>query len=255
MGFGLFQKSLWFHQWMARRGHMKVFVAPEWAIPTARMSYDDATTPAMGLYDPYDYSRWRTVELIREQIGDLPGMVAEAGVYQGDFARLLNHCFPDRTLFLYDTFEGNDERDLSHDAEKGLIDEGFAERWSYFKEVAPIIEEIKQKMPHPEQCVFRKGYFPETIGPEEEKEKFVFVSIDIMLYKPTYAALEFFYPRLQEGGAIFVRAYNMPCCLWQAGANAEESPAKRACLDAEKRFGPFKKLPLPNNDGTLVILK
>jgi O-methyltransferase len=202
MSLGLFQKSLCFHQWIAKKAGMKVSCAPDWTSPVATMIYDRQRPPATSLYGEWDYCRCRSLELMREQIGDIPGSTAEVGVWRGDFARLINHCFPDRKLFLYDTYAGYDERDLSYDENAGNIDASFSEIWAHAKQEVPdlLIEEIMQKMSHPEQCIFRPGYFPETITAEEEKELFVFISLDVNLYQPTYAGLEFFYPRLQEGG-------------------------------------------------------
>jgi O-methyltransferase len=62
----------------------------------------------------FDYIRLSTLELISFEIvkKDLKGNVAELGVYKGKFARYLNHFFPDRKLYLFDTFEGFDNRDV-----------------------------------------------------------------------------------------------------------------------------------------------
>jgi O-methyltransferase len=38
--------------------------------------------------------------------------------------------------------------------------------------------------------------------------------IDVDLYTPTLAALEFFYPRLVPGGYVFVHDYNSPESEW-----------------------------------------
>ncbi|MDR1267790.1 MAG: TylF/MycF family methyltransferase [Holosporales bacterium] len=52
-----------------------------------------------------------------------------------------------------------------------------------------------------EKLVFRKGYFPDTAASDAD-EKFAFVSLDTDLYQPIHAGLEFFYPRLHEGGHL-----------------------------------------------------
>ena len=50
-----------------------------------------------------------------------------------------------------------------------------------------------------------KGYFPETtVGIEEA---FCFVNLDFDLYNPTYAGLEYFYPRMSKGGVILIHDY------------------------------------------------
>ena len=45
----------------------------------------------------------------------IPGSLAELGVYRGTTAKLLHALFPGRTLWLFDTFEGFDARDLAHE--------------------------------------------------------------------------------------------------------------------------------------------
>src|SRR5690242_2545887 len=68
-----------------------------------------------------DYVRNGVVELICQEIKQncVPGEVAELGVYQGDFAALLNAHLPDREIHLFDTFEGFDSRDVQIDAQSG----------------------------------------------------------------------------------------------------------------------------------------
>jgi O-methyltransferase len=223
----------------------------------------------VSLYNEYDYVRGRALELIRKQIGDLPGSVAEAGVAYGDFARLINFCFPDRKLFLYDTFEEYVEEELVHDHKKNLTNFASDDALSTEEYVAEVrqsastswskrfpslslnatpeekVAAIKETMLFPDQCIWRIGRFPDTVKGEKESEKFAFVSIDMNLYQPTRTALEFFYPRLQEGGAIFMHDYDDGICFG----------VKQAIQDAEEAFGPFKKVPLPDQCGTLVIVK
>jgi O-methyltransferase len=47
-------------------------------------------------------------------------------------------------------------------------------------------------MKYKENCIVRKGYFPETA--EDLEDEFVFVSIDADLYEPIYNGLCYFYP-------------------------------------------------------------
>lgn len=42
----------------------------------------------------------------------IEGSVAEAGVYQGNFSAVINKCFPTRKLYLFDTFEGFDSKEI-----------------------------------------------------------------------------------------------------------------------------------------------
>jgi hypothetical protein len=52
-----------------------------------------------------------------------------------------------------------------------------------------------------------QGWIPSRF-PEVASEKFAFVHIDVDLYEPTLRSLEFFYPRLVQGGALQIDDYN-----------------------------------------------
>ena len=91
----------------------------------------------------------------------ISGNVAEGGVYKGEFSKVINDAFPESKLYLFDTFEGFDERDLK-------TDEHFAgkpnqqEQYRCFADTS--IETVLEKLPHPEKAIIRKGYFPESAG-------------------------------------------------------------------------------------------
>lgn len=128
------------------------------------------------------------------------GAVAELGVYRGDFAKIINGLFPDRKLFLFDTFEGFPEKDLTYERENNLLTNEIGRLSN------TSVEYVLNKMPHREMCIIRKGYFPDTAFGLEE-ERYAFVNIDVDLYKPILAGLEYFWPRMAENGYIFVHDY------------------------------------------------
>ena len=125
--------------------------------------------------------------------------VAELGVYRGDFAKVINEVFPDSQLYLFDTFEGFPEEDMKFELENNLL----------LNEVGKLsntsVDYVLNRMPHSEKCVVRKGYFPDTATGLDEK--FMFVNIDVDLYKPILAGLEYFWPRMVDNGYIFVHDY------------------------------------------------
>ena len=47
-----------------------------------------------------------------------------------------------------------------------------------------------------------QGLFPVSLTDNHYELKFAFVHIDADLYKPIFDGLEFFYPRLSQGGFI-----------------------------------------------------
>jgi hypothetical protein len=69
------------------------------------------------------------------------------------------------------------------------------------------VESVFRGMPHPENCVVKRGYFPETFTGDLRGETFVFVNLDPDLYAPIKAGLELFYPLMARGGVILVHNY------------------------------------------------
>ena len=148
-------------------------------------------------YEP----RLATLEMNAREIKkyNIEGAAAELGVYQGEFAKHINHFFPDRKLYLFDTFEGFDDRDSKIDRSKNFSDG--SQDWTNTS-----VELVLNKMEHRENCIVKKGWFPETA--EDIDEKFCFVSIDADLYQPILEGLKFFYPRLNHGGVIMVHDFD-----------------------------------------------
>ena len=163
--------------------------------------------------------------------------IAEGGVFQGDFSKELNCIFPDNKLFLFDTFEGFDLRDIEQErlyslsnAESGHLN---------------ITSEklVMGKMLHKEMVEIRKGYFPESVL-GLDNEKFLFVNLDFDLYAPTLAGLEFFFPRLVNGGVILVHDFFSDVYLGVRKA-VNEFEAKNALI----------KLPIGDNSSVVISKK
>jgi O-methyltransferase len=184
-----------------------------------------------------DYIRHSSLELIAHEIYEknINGSVAELGVYKGDFARNINTVFPDRKLYLFDTFEGFDEKDIKIDVEKK-----YSTGTQDFSETS--IDIVLGKMKYKENCVIKKGYFPETT--KNVDEKFAFVSIDVDLYEPIYNGLCYFYPRLEKGGYIFIHDYN------NIGYSGTKDAIKKYSTETNVPY-----FPLCDGGGSAIIIK
>lgn len=125
------------------------------------------------------------------------GSVAEGGVFQGEFAAIINKVFPDKKLYLFDTFEGFDERDIDKESNYSYAKSG---DYSITSE-----EMVIKKMLFPEKVIIKKGYFPNTTNGIEDL--FCFVNLDFDLYNPTKRGLEWFSNRMVSGGIILVHDY------------------------------------------------
>jgi O-methyltransferase len=139
------------------------------------------------------------------------GDVAELGVYEAGFAYHINREFPDRKLYLFDTFSGFDERDTSAE---NVISEGYgtwkvADLTSTLKDC--VEQGIKERLIHPQMAVIKRGYFPDTFDLPQNM-KFAYVNMDVDMYQPTLAGLRIFWNHLSKGGIITCHDYfDEPC--------------------------------------------
>ena len=185
----------------------------------------------------FDYIRLSSLELVSHEINakDLKGNVAELGVYKGKFAKFINAYFPGRILYLFDTFEGFDQRDVTKEKNEKLStgEQDFSDT---------SVDAVLKLMPFPDQCRPVKGFFPDSA--KNIDDVFVFVSLDADLYEPIYNGLQFFYPRLAKGGYIFIHDFN----------NDEYKGSRKAVEQfcSEQGIG---YLPLPDAGGSAVIVK
>jgi O-methyltransferase len=184
-----------------------------------------------------DYIRASSLELIANEIYDknINGNVAELGVYRGDFAKIINRAFSDRKLYLFDTFEGFDEKDI-----KTEIKNNYSTGEQDFSGTS--VELVLGKMETQKNCIVKKGFFPDTAA--GINDNFSFVSIDVDLYEPMYKGLHFFYEKLSPGGYIMLHDYN----------NRRYNGVKAAL----RKFSEEKKVPyFPICDtwGSAIIMK
>ena len=183
-----------------------------------------------------EYIRASSLELVAREIHEhrVPGAVAELGVFRGEFARLINLAFPQKRIYLFDTFSGFAESDLKDEIDTKAAAGTFSNT---------SIATVMSKMTFKRNCVVKQGLFPQSAADCGE-ERFCFVSIDADLYNPIYEGLRYFYPRLSPGGYIFVHDYN----------NLTYQGAKRAvrqfCLENKVSF-----FPLSDASGSAIIAK
>lgn len=185
-----------------------------------------------------DFVRRHAMRLAASWINDreIKGSIAELGVYQGEQAELLNMLFPDRTIHLFDTFEGFAPADVATEAVKEFSGAALGD----FQDTS--IERVLARMPNAAKVKVYPGMFPGTL--KELEDEFSFVSLDVDLYEPTLAGLDYFYPRLMPGGFIFVHDFN----------NRRYSGVRHAVEEFLAR-NHAPTIPLPDFAGTLVVLK
>ncbi len=184
-----------------------------------------------------DFVRYTTLELCSKEIqaNNVQGNTAELGVYKGDFAKRINQLFPDKKLYLFDTFEGFDNKDIHIERQSG-----FLKNKHDFSDTS--VELVLNKMTNPENCIIKKGYFPDTAI--DVNDRFCFVSIDADLYEPILSGLKFFYPKLNHEGYIFIHDFN----------NDVYKGAKQAVLDFCTSNN-INYTPIPDSCGSVIITK
>lgn len=129
----------------------------------------------------------------------ISGSVAEIGVFRGEFAQKINQYFPDRHLYLFDTFKGFDERDIQLERQNNYsqVSTGHLKNTS--------VEEVMRKMEYPKNVIIKEGYFPDTATNIDDS--FCFINMDLDLYQPTIAGLKLFWNKLNVGGVILIHDY------------------------------------------------
>lgn len=214
----------------------------DYADPTS-VFYGGAMDDEGNIYR-HDYFRYRTFEFLTNllQERNLPGDIAECGVFRGDFAALLNRKFPDKKLHLFDTFSGFDNKEAEKEMEAGNCDSGFVE---YFRQTSE--EQVMQRMLYKDKVKVYKGFFPETVkGTACEDTSFCFVSLDVDLEESTYQGIRFFYPRLVNEGYIMVHDFN----------SEHLTGVKRALSRYEEENHFFLKcVPIADHFGSSIITK
>ena len=192
---------------------------------------DDIARLVQDSGDPARYASLALACTTLEQEG-IAGEFAEVGVYRGATSRFLAACAPGRTLHLFDTFEGFAPRDREPE---NASDERFT---------ATSEDTVRRALGAAANAHIHAGYFPTTTAGLEQRT-FALVLLDLDVYAPTLAGLEFFYPRLESGGYCFVHDYNSP----------ESNQACRRALTEFLADKPERVIELPDTWGSAVFRK
>lgn len=173
----------------------------------------------------------------------IAGAVADVGCYRGDISWQLNALFPDRKLYLFDTFTGYDPRDVAKEKELGCSKAETGGQYA-FQDPKTQIKKLKERLPHADLAEIKEGRFPDT-AEELEEETFAFAYLDAQLYLPTYAGIEFFFPRMARGGVIMLNGLE----------DSRFKGVRRAVEDLEQKYGAFLLIPAGDLTGTALIVR
>jgi O-methyltransferase len=134
-------------------------------------------------------------------VEDVPGDVAEVGVYRGGTALLLSRLLGDekRELFFFDTFEGMPETHPDYD--KHLTGD-FADT---------SLAAVQRVLTGHDRTHLVQGLFPATAGVVEGRT-FALAHVDVDIYQSVLDCSEYFYRRMTPGGAIVYDDYGQRSC-------------------------------------------
>ncbi len=154
--------------------------------------------------------RWMLYQLAR-LTAYVPGDTAECGAYEGAGSFLIcsasHAASPNRTHRVFDSFAG--------------LSEPSAADGSYWSpgDLTTSREKLEQNLADfADMLAVYPGWIPESFDdiPAEAdstaEQLYAFVHIDVDLYDPTLASLEYFYPRLSPGGIILCDDYGLGFC-------------------------------------------
>jgi O-methyltransferase len=133
-------------------------------------------------------------------VDELPGDTAEAGVYSGA-----------TSWFICEARTGQGGTHWAFDSFEGLSAPAGADGRYWTEGDLAVAEGPVRELLEPYGARVIKGWIPEVFD-QAEMEPLVFVHIDVDLYEPTLASLEFFYPRMATGGVLVCDDYGFATC-------------------------------------------
>ena len=181
-------------------------------------------------FNPYDEDTDNRVIWLRDFADyvyscNIQGNTAECGVFRGYFSKYINKYFHDRKLYLFDTFEGFGANSFEDEIKLGnesFINGDFSRKANVFS--ATSVELVMRDMPIPDNCIVKKGFFPQTAV--DVNDVFCFVNLDMDLYQPMLDGLRFFWEKMTPEGIILLHDYS----------SAQLPGIKQAVSDFEKEI-------------------
>ena len=157
---------------------------------------------------------YNTVQFLNHTM-DLDGDVAECGAFRGlssfvfcNYIRLFASHFDGRHYHIFDSFEG-----LSEPKEQDAISRNeYGEMGVHCQPGGAFLgtlEVVKATLSDYPVIEYHQGWIPESLLNVPDR-RYKFVHLDLDLYEPIKGALEYFYPRMVQSGAIVIDEYAIP---------------------------------------------
>lgn len=174
------------------------------------------------------------IQRFARHAANLPGDLAECGVYKGGTAYLIAQTMKesgvdDRPLHLFDTFEGMPDVESESIHKKG--DFGDASLDSVREYLSPF-----------SFVSFHPGFIPDTFASVEDRT-FAFAHVDVDIYRSMFDCCAFLYPRLCPGAILLFDDYGLP---------AYRTDGKRA---VDEFFADKPEVPIALKSGQCLVIK
>lgn len=138
-------------------------------------------------------------------VSSFEGDIAECGSYQGASAYYLAKTNPKTTIHCIDSFEG-----LSSPSQDDIVNSPEHRPWQTGDLSSPL-EVITKNLANFTNVKIYKGWIPDVFADLTER-KYKLVHIDVDLYEPTKASVEYFFPRMISGGIMILDDYGSLLC-------------------------------------------
>ena len=173
----------------------------------------------------------------RLQQQNIEGAMAEVGVYRGHSAAVFQHFFPEKKLYLFDTFAGFEKSDVQLERDRKLSGASLGD----FQNTS--LEVVQGKLKTNDNVVFCPGHFPKTAEHIKPDERFSLVHFDADIYQVALASCEYFYPRMEEGGMMIFHDYQ------------NRYTGVKQAVSEYFDHRPHILIPFPDQAGSAVVVK
>jgi hypothetical protein len=184
-----------------------------------RTSRNTLMNEACRAAEPYSVNPFNKLWLMADEfmkVAELPGDVADLGAYQGATSIILHRLAPNKDLHIFDTWAGNPYDDPLCHHKKG--------EWK------ASLKDCRDVVGRDERAHYHDGVFPDRAlnGAAADHNldiaNFCFVYVDMDTYQATKDAIEFFWPRLVQSGAMFFDDWGWEPCAGVKKAVLEAFP-------------------------------
>lgn len=211
-----------------------------------------------GFISMIEKPRFDSIDIIKKEIdaNKIEGDIIECGVWKGGMAIYLAYQFPNKTIWVSDSFEGFQPLDIAtYEYANERHDEKFDEEHGHPFSIKISLEDVQANFKtfgaDGDNIKYLKGWVKDTLKPETfTAEKIALLRVDVDAYSATLEVLEACYDKVEVGGYIvFDDSVLVECQAAIREFKAKRSlafdliyPSGRVGNDLDENGGYFKKV-------------